>query len=159
MKCREGSEKEEWGRVRERDPRTARAHVLGMKVASGCNFHRFFVPMLQYYSCLECFGERRYVFPGFYVPTLRYSGDLDQFGERRCNFSLFFVPTLRCPGDLKQFGERRYECDGVFVPTLLSTLVCRYVGVSVCGMSVWMRIWAVRRNAAVVGDAVVCGAL
>ena len=70
MKCREGSVKEEWGRVRERDPRTARAHVLGMKVVSGCsvvetsrkkylvgkrrcNFHRFFVPTLQYSSCFD----------------------------------------------------------------------------------------------------------
>lgn len=108
--------KEGRGRVCERDPRTARSHLLGMKVAPvcsvvetsrkkhlvgkrRCNFPRFFVPTLQYSSYLECFGERRYVFPRFFVPTLRYSGDL------------------------KHFGERRYECDGVFVPTLLPTLL------------------------------------
>ena len=103
--------KGERNRARERDPRTARSHVLGMKVAPVCS-------VVETSRKKYLVGKRRYSFSLFFVPTLRYSGDLEHFGERRCNFSLFFVPTLQCPGDLKQFGERRYVFPRFFVPTL-----------------------------------------
>ena len=65
--------KEERGRGRERDPRTARSHVLGMKVASVCS-------VVEASRKKHLVGKRRCNFPMFFVPTLQYSSYLECFG-------------------------------------------------------------------------------